>query len=167
MVPRKLVYATPLKFDKLIQAYMMTIPYSGGATSMHRAELVDILVRHLPSFCKIRTSKRLLTYTESPEGNKGRDSITLHFADGTTEKADVLIGADGVKSATRMAMYNIRHAKDCPPGIAREQCEKCKPSTPHWTGTVAYRNLIPTEQLIKIRPDHRALCEILSVSDLL
>src|SRR5262245_35769937 len=45
----------------------------------------------------IRTEfgKRLVSVTEAP------DSITAHFADGTTATADVLIGADGIRSTVR------------------------------------------------------------------
>ena len=53
---------------------------------MHRAEMVDVLLRHLPQSCAIHTSKRLLTYTE----DKDRNTYVLHFADGTTATADVV-----------------------------------------------------------------------------
>ena len=127
-----------------------------GSTTMHRADLVNTLVRNVPASCSIHTSKRLLHYTE-PTGDSA--AYVLHFADGTTAEADVIIGADGINSKTRGAMYQYAHTRDCANAdkVKREDCERCKHATPKWTGTVAYRFLIPTEKLREINPVHRAL----------
>ncbi|RPD54127.1 FAD/NAD(P)-binding domain-containing protein [Lentinus tigrinus ALCF2SS1-7] len=130
-----------------------------GSTTMHRAEMVDVLVRHLPQSCSIHTSKRLLNYTEASE-DPGT-AYTLHFADGTSATADVIIGADGIKSKTRATMYDLAHKAECanPESEAtkREDCERCKHATPKWTGIVTYRYLIPSDTLREINPNHRAL----------
>ncbi len=134
---------------------------------MHRAEMVGVLLRHLPTKCSIHTSKKLLGYEEVSEG--GRTTYMLHFADGTTEVADVVIGADGIKSKTRAAMYDLAHEADCtdPEVTKREECGRCRHATPKWTGIVTYRYLIPSERLREINPTHRALDTpaLLSVSD--
>lgn len=125
---------------------------------MHRADMVNVLVRHLPKGCSVHTCKKLLTYTESVDGTSGT-VYTLHFADGTTAEADVLIGADGIKSKVRAAMYDGAHQRECSNAKERrrEECGRCKHATPLWTGTVAYRELIPTERLRQVNPNHHAL----------
>lgn len=124
---------------------------------MHRAEMVDVFMRNFPASCSIHTSKRLLDYTEL--SRNGAKVYMLHFTDGTTAEADVIIGADGIKSKTRAAMYNIAHERDCAlaSAVEREDCERCKAATPKWTGIVTYRTLIPSESLREINPDHRVL----------
>ena len=77
---------------------------------MHRADMVDVFVRHLPASCTIHTSKRLIKYTE-PRHPGG--AYVLHFADGSVAEADVIIGADGIKSKTRASMYEYAHAREC------------------------------------------------------
>ncbi|RPD54132.1 FAD/NAD(P)-binding domain-containing protein [Lentinus tigrinus ALCF2SS1-7] len=130
-----------------------------GSTTMHRAEMVDVLVRHLPASCSIHTSKRLLSYTETTGNSPSTTAYLLNFEDGTTAEADVIVGADGIKSKTRATMYQYIHERDCagPVKIAPEACETCGHATPKWTGTVAYRFLIPTEKLREVNPTHRAL----------
>ncbi|MFI0895490.1 FAD-dependent oxidoreductase [Streptomyces sp. NPDC020983] len=44
---------------------------------------------------RIEHGKRLVSAVETPEG------VTAHFADGTTATADVLVGADGIRSTVR------------------------------------------------------------------
>lgn len=58
--------------------------------------------------------------------NAGRH--VLHFSDGTTHEADMVVGADGIKSVTRNSVVG---------GNDRLV----------FTNTVAYRGLVPTETL--------------------
>lgn len=44
---------------------------------------------------RVEYNKRLTGYTETADG------VTAHFADGTTATADILIGADGIRSTVR------------------------------------------------------------------
>ncbi len=54
--------------------------------------------------------------------------VTARFTNGQSARGDLLIGADGVRSAVRAALFGAE--------------------TPRFTGQVAYRCLIPTEQVL-------------------
>ena len=126
-----------------------------GSTTMHRKDLMQVLLSALPDTCKIHLTKRLEKYTESTKN--GSPAYTLHFTDGTTAEADVVVGTDGIKSETRGSMYDLAHARECAGNSTREQCERCSHATPMWTGTVAHRYLLPTDRLRQVNPEHRAL----------
>ncbi|RDX48424.1 FAD/NAD(P)-binding domain-containing protein [Lentinus brumalis] len=128
-----------------------------GSTTMHRAEMVDVLVRNLPPSCSIHTSKKLIRYTEAEDGSTNGAAYVLHFKDGTTAEADVIIGADGINSKTRTDMYRYAHERDCMGAQMQEECDRCKHAVPKWTGTVAYRFLIPTANIREVNPALRAL----------
>ena len=123
---------------------------------MHRKDMIDVFLRHLPPSCTLHTSKRLVKYTQVDE----RSPIVLHFADGTTAEADLLVGADGVHSATRRCMYDDVHQKECTGTRSEsedtpvEKCARCAASRPTWAGIYAYRFLIPTERLYALNPHH-------------
>jgi salicylate hydroxylase len=55
------------------------------------------------------------------------DGVTAHMADGTTHRADLLIGADGVHSRVRSSLYGADKAV--------------------FSGTVAWRGVIPAQKL--------------------
>lgn len=55
------------------------------------------------------------------------DGVTITFGDGAAERADVLIGADGVKSRVRAALFGERPAR--------------------FTGVIAWRGTMPMEKL--------------------
>ncbi|KZT13311.1 FAD/NAD(P)-binding domain-containing protein [Laetiporus sulphureus 93-53] len=135
--------------------HRVMLPY--GSSSMHRADLVGVLLRNVPSSCTIQTSKRLLRYTDFSDADSGAKYITLYFTDGSTAETDILIGADGIKSAARACMYELAHRRDCAPTIDRLSCARCSAATPKWTGMVVYRCLIPTAKLKEVNPEHQAL----------
>ncbi len=90
---------------------------------VYRPDILRILeerVREL-SPSAIHLSKALERYEEDDQG------VTLHFSDGTTAHGDVLIGADGIKSAVRAQMHGKEPA--------------------NYTGNVAWRVLVPAEKL--------------------
>ncbi|EGC30572.1 hypothetical protein DICPUDRAFT_41313, partial [Dictyostelium purpureum] len=62
---------------------------SGG--TINRAELRSILLEGVP----IQFGKRLESYREDETG------VTVHFEDGTSERGDIVVGADGVRSSVR------------------------------------------------------------------
>lgn len=71
---------------------------SGKATvmSVHRARLLDEFLKHVPSEI-IHTNRKLISIEES--NNQG--PTILQFQDGSTQKTDILIGADGIHSQVR------------------------------------------------------------------
>ncbi|KAF2795987.1 salicylate hydroxylase [Melanomma pulvis-pyrius CBS 109.77] len=64
---------------------------------IHRAHLVEVLKSKVPD-TYISTGKRLAKIERAAGGE---DAYVLHFADGTTATADIIVGCDGIKSAVR------------------------------------------------------------------
>jgi len=80
--------------------------------------------------------------------------VTMFFSDGTTAEADVLVGADGMKSVTREVMY--RSLADAAKGQNEEEAQNLEGfMQPTWMGIHAYRSLIDTEKLLKVAPGHQ------------
>lgn len=147
---------------------------TGGQLRMHRADFQTVLTGQLKK--AVVLSKRLVSYEDasssaaiSGDRENGPESPTvlLHFADGTTATCDVLIGADGLKSCVRSVMVE-RLAKEV------EAEAKATPTdtsvTPKaraddirargqltWSGFVAYRVIIPADQLRTRSPGHSLL----------
>lgn len=123
--------------------------------------MVEVFRRHIPPEYKIHTSKRLVKYSSAERTHsEGKEPapITMHFADGTTAEADVLIGADGIHSPIRVQMYQEVHKNGCgrsgDDAVSFEQCERCSVAKPSWAGVHAYRALIPTDKLFALNPNH-------------
>jgi salicylate hydroxylase len=92
---------------------------------LHRADLHELLVataRKLKSDV-IRLSRRATGFTETDL------CVTLHFADGSSEQGDILVGADGLKST-----------------IARQIVGEVQAT---YTGDAAWRITVPVERLPK------------------
>ncbi|KAI0708960.1 FAD/NAD-P-binding domain-containing protein [Cerioporus squamosus] len=129
--------------------YLFQVPY--GCIRFHRAQFLDVLVSHLPDGVA-HFGKRLTAYTNTPASH-GRDPpITLQFADGSTAECDLLVGCDGIKSTIRKQMLqeHVRRLGGDP--------KLLQLIDPVWSGTIAYRGLIPVQKLVK--PDghkHRTI----------
>lgn len=108
-----------------------------GQSSVHRAQFLDLLASILPDTVDAKFGRRLTGNTELPDGR-----IQLTFADGSTATCDVLIAFDGIKSAVRKSVYPERED-----GIP-----------PRWTGTYAYRGLVPYDRLKEAIGQHLAEC---------
>ncbi|TDL26535.1 salicylate hydroxylase [Rickenella mellea] len=128
-----------------------------GALAFHRADFLQALSTHLPTenvtshFCK-----RLISYTLPPLSSPTAP-IALNFKDGTTSECDVLIGADGIHSAVRGKMYRDIAAAAEARGIDEEGKRLLEMVDPKWSGSVAYRGVIPCAKLEAISPGHRAM----------
>ena len=90
---------------------------------LHRADLHDLLAAKARDFNKdvVRLNRRVAGFEESDAG------VELFFADGSRARGDLLIGADGVKSAVRAQIAGADHAT--------------------YTGDAAWRLTLPTDQL--------------------
>jgi len=86
----------------------------------HRADLLAVLVAGLPAD-RVHTGKRCTGVTQQV------DDATAHFEDGTSITADLVVGADGIRSAVRTVLLG--------------------PEKPRFSGHVAYRGLAPAERL--------------------
>jgi salicylate hydroxylase len=86
----------------------------------HRADLLAVLVRELPGD-GLHVSHRLVGFDD-----RG-DRLSLAFENGETAEVDLLIGADGIHSTVQRLLFG-------------EQ-------SPHFTGCIAYRGLIPAERV--------------------
>ena len=115
----RLLSATPLG-DAIERSY--GAPYLHA----HRADLVAVLAAAVPAGC-VEVGRRCV-------GVEHRDGpAKIRFADGSSEVADLVVGADGIHSAVRGALFGDQR--------------------PRFTGHVAYRGLVPADRVPLL--DHR------------
>ncbi|KAI5117340.1 hypothetical protein M0805_001945 [Coniferiporia weirii] len=138
--------------------YDMIVPT--GSLFFHRAEFLNALVKRLdPETSSAHFSKRLISYS-LPSKFASNEPITLNFKDGTTATCDVLIGADGIHSATRHTLLEL--AAENAEMIGNEEGKETARTLrtmldPIWSGSVAYRAIVPREMLERINPTHSAI----------
>ncbi|KAI0029664.1 FAD/NAD(P)-binding domain-containing protein [Vararia minispora EC-137] len=121
---------------------LFELPY--GCIRFHRAHFLDAFIAHLPPGIS-HFGKRLSSYVTSPSG-----PTILYFADGSSAECDLLVGCDGVKSSVRAGMLQA---------LAEETGDESVKTLgePFWSGTVAYRGLIPVEKLVRDGREHRTI----------
>ena len=98
---------------------------ASGQQSVHRAHFLNELVKSVPSE-RAHFHKRIDQIVDKEDG-----PVKIHFQDGTTATADVVIGADGVHSVVRAHLLGKEAAK------------------PVYAGSVAYRALVPMEKALE------------------
>ena len=139
--------------------------------------MLNVLMNNLPSSSQFQAhfSKRLVSYTHvqtqfqsehdgypdsrisdaNLSSSSETNQVTLCFSDGTTANADILVGADGIKSATRATMYS-RLAES----LSKQGKENADDVRQHasstWSGTYAFRSLVDVQALLKAAPGHQA-----------
>jgi salicylate hydroxylase len=111
----------------LISPVQVTDASGWNATfGMHRADFVAFLAESLPAGV-VHTGHRCAGFEQ--HGERARVS----FANGASAEADIVIGADGIHSELRRYVF--------------------PPSQPVFSGSVAYRGLIPQERVPDWPPD--------------
>ena len=132
-----------------------------GPSTMHRQHMVAVLERNLPASCTVHSKKRLVSYMEPGQQDAHSASpVILYFADGTTATTDVLIGADGIRSAVRKTLFEA--ASEDKKGGDKTDLKQYIEAT--FTGTTVYRCLVPAEALKKESPENLSLGRIIAVS---
>lgn len=91
--------------------------YGASYLTVHRGDFHELLIKALPS-AAISFGKSLVRVED-----RG-DDVVMHFADGTTAEADIVIGADGVNSKIREELLG--------------------PELPKYAGYLAHRAVFPT-----------------------
>jgi salicylate hydroxylase len=86
--------------------------------SVHRADLLEVLRKALKT-----TQFRFNARCVGVESNE--HSAAVHLADGSTIEADIVVGADGIHSVVRTALFGA--------------------DAPHFTGCVCWRGMVPAE----------------------
>ena len=114
---------------------------------------MKILELQAPPHYRTHFGKRLVSYEDNPP-----DPVILRFKDDTTAQCDMLVGADGIRSAVRRTMFTqlADHKQD--ETYLRYVDAK-------WTGIVIYRSLISKEALEAEYPNHMSLLSSNYVSD--
>jgi salicylate hydroxylase len=94
--------------------------YGAPQLTIHRADLLAALADMFPAD-RVALGKRAQSITPNAEG------VDLRFEDGSSARVGLLIGADGIHSAVRSAMFGAE--------------------SPRFTGIVAYRAVVPAERV--------------------
>ena len=115
---------------------VMLTSAQGGAIRLHRADLQQVLTSRLAG--RLHLLHRLVSYEEVDR------EIHLKFQNGSSATCDLLIGVDGIKSVVRKCFLEKRGLLSSPS------------ANPVWTGSFAYRGLVPADELEKEFPGHRA-----------
>ena len=102
--------------------------YGAPQLTIHRADLLAVLAETFPAD-RVQFSKRLRTLEQAGDG------VSLHFDDSTVATHDVVIGADGIHSRVRTALFGEEN--------------------PRFTGVVSFRAVVPTET-VKTTPEVEA-----------
>lgn len=111
--------------------------------TFHRADLQRLLAKNLHAG-HIHFGKRLSRY-DAP--NAGTGPIVLQFTDGTCADCDILVGADGIRSAVRWSMYEEFADKAGRNGESEEARRLRAMADPVWSREISYRGLVPTQKL--------------------
>jgi salicylate hydroxylase len=80
-----------------------------------------------------KLNRRCVSVNSSPSAR-----AIIHFADGSKEEADIVIGSDGIKSSVRKAVHS-------------------GPTAPSFMNQLAYRGLVPIANLEGFQPGELAL----------
>lgn len=94
--------------------------------TLHRGDLMTALESAVPEG-DVRMGKSVVGIDVGNGGGAGDRSATIRFADGGTHRSDIVIGADGIHSAVRTAMFGMEN--------------------PTFTGVVAFRAVVSADRV--------------------
>ncbi len=94
--------------------------YGAPQVTIHRADLLAALAAEVPADW-VRFGKRIRSLAQTASG------VALTFEDGATASHDLVVGADGIHSRVRAALFGEE--------------------SPRFTGVVSYRSVVPTERV--------------------
>lgn len=132
-----------------------------GNLFLKRSDFQIYLEGQLGPSVQVHFGKRLQSYDDPKTSSS---PIELKFADGTSANCDILIGADGIHSVTRHQLFHDAAAEINSPDAVNSLMSTIDSM---WTGTVAYRAVIPAQRLRELQPDHRVLTKPMNVSYLM
>ena len=111
---------TSLETSRLGMGNVAQEQYGAPQVTIHRADLLAALAAEVPADT-VRFGKRIRTLAQSGTG------VTLTFEDGDSARHDLVVGADGIHSRVRAALFGEE--------------------SPRFTGVVSYRSVVPTERV--------------------
>lgn len=114
------VWDTGKETSRLEMADEAERKYGAPQLTIHRADLLDALRRQLPETV-VKLNRRIAIIDLSAAAPR------IRFADGTQHETETLIGADGIHSPTRTALFGPDH--------------------PQFTGLVSYRAVVDRAKL--------------------
>ncbi|EIW52781.1 FAD/NAD-P-binding domain-containing protein [Trametes versicolor FP-101664 SS1] len=130
---RKADEPTTIEFHKLAPALR----------TFHRADLQRLLAKNFHAG-HIHFGKRLVRY-DAPDTGTG--PITLQFTDDTRADCEVLVGADGIRSAARRSMYEAFADEAGRNGEPEEAQRSLDMADPVWSREISYRGLVSAHKL--------------------
>ena len=97
--------------------------YGAPQVTIHRSDIINALAEQFPME-RIQFGKRIRSLTQDSDG------VALWFEDGSQASFDVVVGADGIHSRVRTALFGEEH--------------------PRFTGVVSFRSVVPTERVKQV-----------------
>lgn len=111
---------TGLETSRLGMGQTAEQQYGAPQVTIHRADLLAALAAEVPER-QILLGRRLKSLVQDDAG------VLLQFEDGSSARHEVLIGADGIHSRVRSALFGEER--------------------PRFTGVVSYRSVVPSERV--------------------
>lgn len=111
---------TGLETSRLGMSNIAEAQYGAPQVTIHRADIIGALAERFP-IENIRFGQRIQTLSQDAQG------VHLQFEDGERASFDVVVGADGIHSRVRTALFGEEY--------------------PRFTGVVSFRSVVPTERV--------------------
>ena len=111
---------TSLETSRLGMGNVAQEQYGAPQVTIHRADLLAALAAEVPDDT-VRFGKRIRSLAQNGTG------VTLTFEDGDSARHDLVIGADGIHSRVRAALFGEE--------------------SPRFTGVVSYRSVVSTDRV--------------------